>query len=140
MDFEAYRAAHFVDPEPEARFAFAGTGGPTLYFAEYANAVAFYTEVLGDPVYVEGTGTRSWRIGSAWLTLLQGGDGAPRNTEISFLLDSPAEAERLWRSFIEAGATGTEPSDQLMHRPVRAGFAIDPFGTELMIFAPLTQD
>jgi hypothetical protein len=138
MDFDAYRAANFVDPEPEPRFAFVGTGGPTLYFSEYDSAVGFYTEVLGDPAYVEGSGTRSWRIGSVWLTLLKGGDGAPRNTEISVLVETSEEVQRLWEAFIAAGATGTEPSDQLMHRPVRIAFATDPFGTELMVFAPLT--
>lgn len=137
MDFAAYREAYFVDPAPAPRFRFGAVGGATLFFADYEAAVAYYTEVLGGPAYVEGSGTRGWPIGDSWLTLLAGGDGAPRNTEIGITVESGAEAERLQAAFIAAGGTGAEPSDQLMYRPIRACPVTDPFGTDLLISAPL---
>lgn len=135
MDYDEYRDAHFVDPPPEPRFGFRSTAGSTLYFAQYEAAVEYYTAVLGDPEYVEGEGTRSWRIGDTWLTLLAGGDGHPTNVEIGFLMESVEEAERLHRTFIEEGGTGDDPSDQLMHVPVRYCPATDPFGTEILVVA-----
>lgn len=137
LDFEAYRRAYFVDPAPEPRFAFRGVNGATLYFAEYDRAVAFYSGVLGPPGYVEGGGTRSWRIGDTWLTLLAGGDGYPRNTEVPIVMASPAEAERLHAAFLAAGASGDAPSDQLMGEPIRYCPVTDPFGTEVLIYARL---
>jgi hypothetical protein len=137
MDYEAYQRLHFTNPEPEPRFGFQSVHGATLYFADYDAAVRYYTEVLGEPAYVEGAGTRGWRIGGSWLTLLAGGDGAPSNTEIGFAVESAAEAERLQASFIAAGGTGSEPTDALMYRPVRACPITDPFGTSLLVYAPL---
>lgn len=137
MDYQTYRAANFVEPPPEPRFAFRSTAGATLYFADYDRGVDYYTKVLGDPAYVEGAGTRSWQIGDTWLTLLAGGDGHPRNVEIGFVMDSPGEAERLQRAFIEAGGTGADPSDEFMHLPVRFCPVTDPFGTELLVLAEL---
>ncbi len=137
MDYETYRAAHFADPAPESPFEFSGAGGATLLFAEYEKAVAYYTRVLGKPAYVEGDGTRGWRIGATWLTLLRGGDGAPRNIEVGLAMASALEAERLQAAFIQAGGNGTEPSDQLMYEPIRSCPVTDPFGTEIMVFAPL---
>jgi len=140
MDYAAYRKAHFVEPTPKPRFDFDAIRGATLYFSDFEPAVAFYTEVLGDPGYVEGTGTRGWRLGDSLFTLLLGGDGAPRNTEIAIVMRTPAEAERLQQAFIGAGATGPEPSDELMYQPIRACFVRDPFGTEFLIYAPLPSD
>lgn len=138
LDFEAYRRANFVEPAPEPRFAFRGVHGATLYFADYERAVDFYTAVLGPPGYVEGSSTRSWRIGDTWLTLLAGGDGHPRNTEVPIVTTTPGEAERLHAAFLAAGATGESPSDQLMGEPIRFCPVRDPFGTELLVYAPLT--
>ncbi len=137
MDYDSYRAAHFVDPEPEPRFRFAGIHGATLFFTDFQAAVDYYRSVLGEPVYVEGHGTRGWRIGPTWLTLLAGGHGAPENAEVPIVMASPSEAERLQAAFIAAGGTGPHPSDQLMYRPVRSCPVTDPFGTELLIYAPL---
>jgi hypothetical protein len=137
MDDEAYLQRHFADPEPGPRFEFHSVHGATLYFADFDAAVGYYTEVLGEPAYVEGTGTRGWRIGESWLTLLAGGDGAPANTEIGFAVESAAEAERLQAAFIAAGGTGPEPTDALMYRPVRVCPVTDPFGTSLLVYAPL---
>lgn len=137
LDFEAYRRANFVEPAPEPRFAIRGVHGATLYFAEYERAVHFYTEVLGPPGYVEGTGTRAWRLGDTWLTLLAGGDGHPTNTEVPIVTTTPGEAERLHAAFLAAGAVGESPSDQLMGEPIRYCPVTDPFGTDILVYARL---
>lgn len=124
-------------PSPEPRFRFRMAGGPVLFFAEYLQALAYYIEVLGEPGYAEGSGTRGWAIGDSFLTLLRGGDGAPRNTEVGLIMETPAEAERLQAAFIAAGGAGPAPSDQLMYEPIRYCPVTDPFGTELLIYAPL---
>jgi len=137
VDYETYRKAYFTDPTPESRFDFSGMGGATLYFVDFVEAVAYYTAVLGEPAYAEGDDTRGWRMGSSWLTLLRGGDGAPRNTEVGVVMKSAGEAERLQATFVEAGGTGTDPSDQLMYDPIRSCPVTDPFGTDILIFAPV---
>lgn len=137
MDFDRYHKAYFVHPPPEPRFRFRGSFGATLYFQDFGAALAFYERVLGPPSYVEGEGTRGWRIGSGWLTLLAGRSGNPRNVEITLELETAAEAEALQRAFLAAGAQGRAPSDALMYRPVRACPVVDPFGLEIMIVGPL---
>lgn len=138
MDFNTYRHAYFTDPPPEPRFDLEGVVGITLFFVDYAEAVDFYTRVLGAPGYSEGSGTRGWRLGETWLTLLAGGDGSPTNVEVPIVAATPAEAERLQRAFIDAGATGSHPEDQLMYEPVRLCPVTDPFGTQLLVYARLT--
>ena len=137
MDFDAYRQAYFVEPPPELRFHFTGSFGATLYFEDLAAALDFYRQVLGPPAYAEGEGTRGWPIGAGWLTLLKGNQGNPRNVEITFELETAAEAEALQQAFLVAGATGPAPSDQLMYRPLRSCPVTDPFGLEIMIVGPL---
>ena len=100
-------------------------------------ALDYYTGVLGESAYVEGSSTRGWRIGDSWLTLFPGGDGAPRNTEINLVMATPAEAERLHAALIAAGGQGEPPSDQLMYEPIRYCPVTDPFGTDLLIYARL---
>lgn len=137
MDFNTYVHAYFADPPPEQRFELEGILGVTLYFSQYEAAVEFYSRVLGPPSYAEGFGTRGWRLGETWLTLLAGGDGAPANVEIPIVASTPAEAERLQRAFIEAGASGPRSSDELMYERVRLCPVTDPFGTQLLIIARL---
>lgn len=139
MDDGTDREQFFADPQPQPRFAFAGLHGSTLYFADYAKAIAYYEQVLGPPAYLEGAGTRGWRLGDTWLTLLAGGTGAPRNVEIMIAMRNPAEAERLHAAFIAAGGVGAAPSDQLMYEPVRYCALRDPFGTEILITAALPR-
>ena len=139
MDFNTYRHAYFTDPPPEQRFDLRGVLGITLFYSDYAAAVDFYTRVLGAPAYVEGAGTRGWQLGDTWLTLLSGGDGSPRNVEVPIVAATPAEAERLQAAFVEAGATGSHPEDQLMYEPVRACPVTDPFGTQFLIYALLDE-
>ena len=139
MDFDAYQKAYFLDPQPEARFAFRGSFGLTLYYQDFEEALAFYTQVLGPAGYQEGDSTRGWKIGDGWLTLLRGKQGNPRNVEITFEMESPEQAERLQRDFIQAGAQGSAPSDQLMYAPVRVCPLSDPFGVDVMIFSRFSQ-
>ncbi len=140
MDYESYRKANFADPEPIPRHNFRGTFGLTLYFEEFEAAVAYYSEVLGPPAYLEGMGTRGWPIGSGWLTLLKGLKGSPSNLEVTFEMETPEAAEAVQRAFIEAGGEGPAPSDQLMYIPVRSCSVRDPFGTELLIVSPLKPE
>jgi catechol 2,3-dioxygenase-like lactoylglutathione lyase family enzyme len=139
MDYNAYRRAYFTDPPPEARFDLTGIHGATLFFSDFERAVEFYTAVLGTPGYVEGPGTVGWRLGDTWLTLLAGGEVAPRNVEVPIVASTPAEAERLQAAFIDAGATGTHPQDGLMYVPVRLCPVTDPFGASLLIYSPLPR-
>lgn len=137
MDYQTYKKNFFADPPPEPRYQFAGGFGVTLYFQDYDPAIAFYERVLGPPAYVEGQGTRGWRIGDGWLTLLKGNSGGPRNLEITFVMFDPAQAEALQRAFIDAGGAGPAPSDELMYQPIRYCAVTDPFGTDLLIISPL---
>jgi hypothetical protein len=138
MNYKEYYHAYFVDPRPEPRYRFSGSFGVTLYFEEFDAAVSYYRQVLGPPAYIEGEGTRGWSIGSGWLTLLRGKSGNPRNVEVTLQVETPEEAERLQRAFIEAGGEGPAPSDELMYDPIRFCPARDPFGTEMLIISPLT--
>jgi hypothetical protein len=137
MDYESYQHDFFVDPQPEPRFDYLGLHGVTLFFADYEDAVKYYTVVLGSPAYVEGSGTRGWQIGDTWLTLLKWEKDNPRNVEFNIVMKSSQEAERLQAAFIEAGGSGEPPSDQLMYEPVRFCPVVDPFGTNILIFSRL---
>ena len=140
MDYDTNRAEYFVDPPPEPRFSFAGVFGATVFYEDYAQAVGFYTDVLGPPAYVEGEGTKSWVLGGTWFTLLQGKSGNPTNVEVPFVTASPAEADRLQAAFISAGGSGAAPLDTLMGEPVRYCPVTDPFGVELLVYCPLEPD
>src|SRR3972149_4550737 len=140
MNFETYRKTYYIDPLPEPRFRFMDAFGATLYYADFAAAVAFYERVLGPAGYVEGENTRGWSIGAGWLTLLKGRKGNPQNVEIAFELKTVAEAEALQRAFIAAGAKGPAPPDPLMYRPIPSRPGGDPYGVEIMIFAPLPDN
>jgi len=137
MDQEQNQSTDRTGPSRESRFRFRTAGGPVLYFADFEAAVAFYTTVLGEPGHREGSGTRGWAIGDSFLTLLRGGDGSPRNTEIGLVMETPEEADRLQGAFIAAGGKGPAPSDEVMYEPIRYCPVADPFGTELLIYAPL---
>lgn len=137
MDYETYRANYLVDPPPKQRFEFAGGVWATLYFEDYEEAIHYYTEVLGPPGYVEGEGTRGWRLGQAWLTLLKGNSGNPQNVELNFVMGTPAEAERLQAAFVAAGGGGAEATDELMYVPVRMCPVVDPFGTDIIVTSEL---
>ena len=137
MDYETYRKNYFVDPPPESRYRFTGHFGVTLFYEDYESAIVYYEQVLGPPAYVEGKGTRGWRIGDGWLTLLWGTVGNPCNVEVTFVIATPQEAESMQSAFIEAGGKGESPSDQLMYQPIRYCAVVDPFGVDLLIVSPL---
>ena len=137
MDFEEYRKAFYSDQPPEPRYQISGISGVALFIEDFDAAVEYYQQVLGPAAYVEGKSTRGWRVGSDWLTLLQGKAGAPQNMEVILSMETPEQAERLQHAFIEAGGEGPPPSDQLMYEPVRYCPVCDPFGTDLLIISPL---
>jgi hypothetical protein len=137
MDYDQYQERFFVDPSPRPRYEFVGTFGVTLYYEDFEEAVEFFTQVLGPPAYVEGIGTRGWKIGDGWLTLLKGTRGNPLNVEVSLVMGSIRGAERLHKAIIDAGGSGEEPSDQLMYEPIRYCAAFDPWGVGLLVISPL---
>jgi hypothetical protein len=139
VDYAAYRENFFVEPAPVARFEYAGLLGATLFFGDFEAAVSYYSQVFGPPAYVEGEGTRGWRLGGTWLTVLKG-EGRPQNMEVSLVMQSPAAAEALQAAFIAAGGTGPVPSDQLMYAPVRYCPVTDPLGTAWLITAALEAE
>jgi hypothetical protein len=139
MDFETYRKKYFAEPTPEQRFNFKGDFGFTLFYQDYEAAIDYYERVLGPPAYLEGDGTRGWRIGRGWLTLLKGKSGNPTNLEITFVMSSPEEAEALQRAFLEAGGTGTTPSDALMYEPIRYCAVTDPFSVNLLVISAIAE-
>ena len=137
MDYEEYRRKYVVDPPPKPRFELTGVRGLALFYEDFEPAVSYYQEVLGPPVYVEGSGTKSWAVGDTWLTLLRGKEGNPRNVEVPIVVATPQEADRLQRAFIAAGGTGPEPFTTLMGVPVRYCPVRDPLGVELLVYCPL---
>lgn len=139
MDYESYREKFFINPAPGSRFEFRGLYGTTLYFGDYEATVDYYTRVLGPPAYEEGQGTRGWRLGNTWLTLLKGESGNPKNIELNIVMQTAQEADRLHAAFIEAGGVGEPPSDKLMYEPVRFCPLQDPFGTNILIICPLLE-
>jgi len=140
MDYAAYRKAYFTDPAPEPRFAISGVFDIALHFELYDEALAFYNRVLGPPAYVEGDSTHGWRVGGSWLTLFPARQGNPINAEITLLMESPAEAERMQEAFIEAGGTGEELFNDMMYEPLRFCPVVDPFGTKFLIVARLENN
>ena len=138
MDFEAYKKNYYTDPPPEPRFAFTGIRGASIFVEDYPAALAFYKKVFGPPNYVEGESTHGWRFGETWFTLFPSKKGGPANSDISLEMASPAEADKLRAALVEAGAKGGEPVDTIMYVPIRYCGVTDPFGTEWVIYSPLS--
>jgi uncharacterized glyoxalase superfamily protein PhnB len=139
MDYETYKKKFYADPSPKPRYNFTGAFGSTLFYEDYQAAITYYEKVLGPPAYIEGEGTRGWRIGGGWLTLFQGKSRNPTNVEITFVVATPEEAEALQHAFIEAGGEGSAPSDELMYEPIRFCAVTDPFGVGLLVISPLLE-
>lgn len=139
MDYESYKNAYFVNPQPQSKFNILGLHGVALYFSDYEKAVKYYSQVLGEPAYVEGGHTRGWSLGNIWLTLFPSKSGDPQNAEIHFLMNTSEEAEQLQNAFITAGGSGEAPSDQLMFEPIRYCSVKDPFGTSILIVSILPE-
>ena len=137
MDYEEYCKAYFREPMPRPRYQYWGFAGVALFIEDFDSVVEFYQQVLGPPAYAEGSGTRGWRIGSGWLTLLRGKSGGIQNVEVILRMETPEEAERLQTAFINAGGEGPAPSNQLMYEPIRSCPVRDPFGTNILIISSL---
>ncbi|MEK6256244.1 MAG: hypothetical protein N2C13_02860 [Chloroflexota bacterium] len=137
MDYEEYRREFFADPQPTPKFEFSRIGGVSLFFAEFAKALDYYTQVLGLPNYVEGEFTHGWKIGDTWLTLFPAKKGGPQNVEINFVMNTPQDAERLQQAFIDAGGEGAPPSDVLLYIPIRYCSVTDAFGTNILVYSQL---
>jgi hypothetical protein len=140
MDYEEYCKAYFREPMPNPQYKFGGFTGLALFIEDFDAAVEFYQQVLGPPAYAKGSGTRGWRIGTGWLTLLRGKSGAPQNVEVILDMETPEEAERLQNAFIKAGGEGPAPSNQLMYEPIRSCPVCDPFGTNILIISSLEDN
>ena len=135
MSNEDYQQYFLRDPQSEPLYGFESMNAVTLFFEDFFPAINYYTAVLGEPHYKEGEYTYGWRISSAWLTILKGSAGNPRNVEIAFMMQNAAEADRLQQAFIAAGGVGQPPQDTLMYDPVHLCPVTDPFGVEIMVFA-----
>lgn len=140
MDFKEYREKFYQREPGEQDWNLVGASGVSIYVSDYAPALAFYDKVFGQPHYKEGADTHGWRLGRTWLTLFQSREGSPRNTEISLELGSKAEVDRLYQSFLSAGAQGDPAQETLMYVPVYAAFLSDPFGLSWTLSYQLPQE
>lgn len=65
--------------------------------------------------------------------------GNPRNAEIALQVAHPEEVDRLYATFVAAGAgKGWPPEDTQMYERMRFCHVVDPFGMTLNIYCPLT--
>ena len=132
---------------------------PYLFFnGNCADAFKFYEKCLGGKIVTlmthEGTPAAeqvpaNWRekIIHARLTVgdqvLMGSDAPPdryapmKGFGVSFAVDSPADAERIFKALSEKGAVGM-PMQQTFFA-VRFGMVVDQFGTPRMITCEAAQ-
>ncbi|HSZ96698.1 MAG TPA: VOC family protein [Bradyrhizobium sp.] len=132
---------------------------PYLFFnGNCADAFKFYEKCLGDKIVTmmthEGTPAAeqvpaNWRekIIHARMTVgdqvLMGSDAPPdryapmKGFGVSFAVDSPADAERIFKALSEKGAVGM-PMQQTFFA-VRFGMVVDQFGTPWMITCEAAQ-
>ena len=137
MDYETYRKHNFVDPQPEPRFDVFGVRGATLYYDDYAGAVAFYTRVFGPPAYQEGEFTIGWRLGDTWLTLFPAENGTPVNAEVPLYCTTRSAVDALYTALVDAGARGDPPAETMMYRPVYMAIVTDPYGVTIDVVCEL---
>ena len=118
----------------------------SIYVKSVDDAVAFYSQVFGEPEYVDAdTGTRGWKIGDTWFTVLSSKGGSatesnPVNTEFAIQVGSSDEVDRLYDALIEAGATRCcAPEDTWMYEKMRFSAVDDPFGVRIDVYCPLPE-
>ncbi len=140
MNFDEYRQKFYKRQPSEQDWAIEGQRGFSIHVSDYAEALAFYTQVLGNPHYIEGQDIHGWRLGDSWFTLFQSQSGGPTRSEISLHLQSNVEVDRLTRAFVEAGASGEPPAETLMYAPVYVAFLTDPFGLSWSLVHTLPID
>ena len=115
----------------------------SLYFKEHAEAIAFYSKVLGPPDKVnEEESYTGWKLGDTWLTIFPSKigtapDSNPCNTEFAICVSTDEQVDALFAAFVEAGATGNwKPEDTWMYDPMRFSAVDDPFGVRIDIYCP----
>jgi len=118
----------------------------SLYYEDFQDAIAFYTDVFGPPENVDEKGAiYGWRMGSTWLTLFPSKGGTqkgsnPQNTEFAIQVSAPDEVDALFNILIEAGAKkGWDPADTNMYEDMRFAYVDDPFGVRIDIYFPLVK-
>ena len=104
-----------------------------LFYEDYAEALAFWEKVIGPPNYIEGEHTHGWTVGKTLFTLFPSKDGNPKNVEVPFVVDAVEDVDKLYQTFIEAGAIGEPPIDTLMYEHVRMAVLKDPFGVDISV-------
>ena len=119
----------------------------SLYPQDYAAAVAFYRDVLGEPDQTEATHPEdgvlsAWRMGGTYLTIFPH-EGAPRpgvpaaNVEFAIVLDAPEAVDAWHAAFLAAGAREcTAPVDTRMYEPMRFSCLDDPFRVRIDLCCP----
>ncbi len=116
---------------------------PSFYLQEFERAVAFYTQVFGEPQTNEES-IKGWFLGDTWLTLFPAVGMAavpgenPRNAEFAVQVEVPEQVDRLYAALLEAGAKACmAPEDTEMYVPMRFCCVDDPFGIRVDVFCPL---
>ena len=130
-----------------ARFDIVDLNYVSLYPADHAAAIDFYTRVFG-PLDAESPddGVWGWQMGSTWLTIFPGDQGpnpksTTSNAEFAIQVGSAAEVDRVFEALVEAGATtGSPPEDTWMYEKMRFAYVDDPFGIRIDIYCPLSED
>ena len=121
----------------------------SLYYAEFDDAVDFYTAVFGPPGSAydsEGSQMRGWKMGATWLTLFNSKESPfpgenPRNTEFAIQVSAPDEVDALYHALVKAGAVpGWEPRDTEMYVPMRFAYVEDPFGVRIDVICPSQRE
>lgn len=116
----------------------------SLYIKDFHQAIAFYTEVFGEPDSVdEKETTYGWKMGATWLTIFDGNkaglrDDNPSNTEFAIQVSTLAEVDALYQALLNAGAKPCmPPEDTAMYQPMRFCCVDDPFGVRIDVYCPL---
>ena len=117
----------------------------SLYPADHAAALAYYTQVFG-PLDREDPddGVWGWRMGATWLTIFPGKFGTspagdPQNVEFAIQVATPDEVDKLYAAFVEAGVSARQPPiDTVMYEHMRYAYVDDPFGVRIDIYCPTT--
>lgn len=117
----------------------------TLYPADHAAALAYYTQVFG-PLDLEDPddGVWGWHMGATWLTVFPGKfgtspAGGPQNVEFAIQVATPDEVDKLYAAFVEAGVKASQPpTDTVMYETMRYAYVDDPFGVRIDIYCPTT--
>ena len=130
----------------EKNYRVVGLAYPSFYIKEYAKAVAFYTEVFGEPS-TNLERIKGWKLGNTWLTLFPSADqGAdpdsnPVNAEFAVEVSRPEEVDLLWAAMVAAGASpGWEAEDTEMYERMRFAYVDDPVGIRIDIYCPLPPE